>query len=149
MFEDNDFKGLRHGDGLAVLKHPYAPPCKGSKLLNMVEKQHRVIADSCLNVVEMGYSSLNNAWCITLQANFGSRTEHKNWATVFAQGRELLVQRKDIDDEKMAAIYAILVKARTIDLPFKAGVDKSEMLNLNDSLNTIDIVLRLVFVHHF
>lgn len=112
----------------------------GNFLLSaMVQDQFALMRDSSVTVKEMHYTQ--DCWALRIQTNFGERSVHKNWATVHEKGLELL-KMDDEDDQKLAAMYAIIMKFRTIALPFSCIPDDSEPLEINGGLRAILIGIR-------
>lgn len=108
-------------------------------LTAMVQEQFALMRDSSVTVKDMYYKE--NCWALRIQTNFGERSVHKNWATVREKGLKLL-EMDDGNDQKLAAMYAIITKFRTIALPFSDIPDDSEPLEINSGLEAILIGIR-------
>lgn len=105
----------------------------------MVQEQFELMRDSSVTVKDMYYKE--NCWALRIQTNFGKRSVHRNWATVRENGLKLF-EMDDEDDQKLAALYAIITKFRTTALPFSDIPDDSEPLEINSGLEVILISIR-------
>jgi hypothetical protein len=131
-FDDREFKSFMQLQSTPVpmLHGPYP-------LLAMVEAQ----CGNCMEVKGLDY--LWNSTCsMSLQATNVCGPE--SWATNRELGMEL-AGRDDNNDEKMATVYAMLLKGTSVTLPFQQNLPGDNgILDLNEGLSGINVSIRFV-----